>query len=199
MFRRSRAKRTTGQALVEFALAATLIFMLLSAAVDLGLIFFTLQGMRTAAQEGATFGSYPKFNMSGSAVQSVDLDYDEIVRRVRFSGGENSAGFANLTDLNNDGIDDSLSSQTSVLNYGNPNAYVYIQLLRYLNDDLTQTPTACATNLSGRQMRNAGQYCYVKVTVSYEYHFIFPLAPVFGNTIRLSTSYMIHVRSSFIG
>ena len=43
----------TGQALVEFALAATLIFFLLAAAVDLGLIFFTIQGLHNAAQDGA--------------------------------------------------------------------------------------------------------------------------------------------------
>ncbi|NJO85178.1 MAG: pilus assembly protein [Blastochloris sp.] len=35
----------TGQALVEFALAATLIFMLLAAAVDLGLIFLQPPGL----------------------------------------------------------------------------------------------------------------------------------------------------------
>lgn len=46
MFRHSRTKRTRGQALVEFTLAATLIFTLLSAAVDLGLIFFTMQTLR---------------------------------------------------------------------------------------------------------------------------------------------------------
>ena len=37
----------TGQALVEFALAATLIFFLLAAAVDLGLIFFSLRAYTT--------------------------------------------------------------------------------------------------------------------------------------------------------
>lgn len=55
MFRRLR--RESGQALVELALAATLIFLLFSATVDLGMIFYTLQGLNNAAQEGAFYGS----------------------------------------------------------------------------------------------------------------------------------------------
>jgi hypothetical protein len=197
MFRHSRAKRTRGQALVEFVLTATLIFMLLSAAVDLGLIFFTLQGMRTAAQEGATFGSYPLMVMSGSSVSAVDLDYANIINRVRFSSGQTSSGFANLLDLNNDGIDDGI--QAGILNYTDPNAYIYIQRLRYTNDDLDQTPDLCPISQAWTGMRKGGEFCYVRVTVKYEYRFIFPLAPVFKDTITLTTSYMIHVRSDFVG
>ncbi|MBX0327616.1 pilus assembly protein [Oscillochloris sp. ZM17-4] len=196
MFRRSSAKRTVGQALVEFALAATLIFMLLSAAVDLGLIFFTLQGLRTAAQEGATFGSHPVLVMNGSSVQAVDLDYNEIVNRVRFSGGDNPTGFANLLDLNNDGVDD--GGQT-VINYWNPNANIYIQLLKYSGDNILGTPTTCRTTTAGVDMRNTGKYCYVRVTVKYTYKFIFPLAPAFADSIELRTSYMMRIRSSFRG
>ncbi|NTV63047.1 MAG: pilus assembly protein [Oscillochloris sp.] len=201
MFHRKRTKRSTGQALVEFALAATLIFTLLSAAVDLGLIFFTMQQLRAAAQEGATFGSYPQIYpenaTSGEAVQRVDLNYSEIINRVRHSSGDKS-GFANLLDLDNDGTDD--GSQGSVLNYTSSSAYIYIQNLRYNNDDLTQAPTgSCATTTARYQMRKAGEFCYVRVTVSYEYRFLFPLAPVFKDTIKLSASYMVHVRSSFIG
>lgn len=55
MFR--RIQRATGQALVEFALAGVIIFLLFSAAVDLGMIFYTLQGLNNAAQEGAFYGS----------------------------------------------------------------------------------------------------------------------------------------------
>jgi hypothetical protein len=200
MFRHHRAKRSRGQALVEFALAATLIFTLLSAAVDLGLIFFTLQGLNVAAQEGAAFGSHPVMTMNsdGVTIQKVDLPYAKIVDRVRRAGGDTPAGFANLLDLNNDGVDDSLQGG-GVLNYTDPNAYIYIQNLRYENDKLTVTPTFCTTTLPNEGLRKAGEFCYVKVTVSYNYKFIFPLAPVFGDTIRLTTSYMIRVRSSFIG
>lgn len=202
MFRHYRVKRTSGQALVEFALAATLIFTLLSAAIDLGMIFFTLQGLRTAAQEGATFGSYPVMNMNGNSIQSVDLNYTEIVNRVRFSGGDalsddgNPTGFANLLDLDNNGTDDSTEG---LINPRNASSYIYVENLKYFNDDLTATPTTCLTSTARRDMRNAGKYCYVRVTVSYEYRFFFPLAPAFGDTVRLRASYMMQVRSSFIG
>jgi Flp pilus assembly protein TadG len=198
MFRHRRATRSRGQALVEFALAATLIFTLLSAAVDLGLMFFTYQAVRVAAQEGASFGSHPVIKMSGSDIQSVDLDYPKIVARVRHSGGDTGGGFANLLDLDNNGQDDSLQGGV-IDNWNSSSSYIYIQNLQYFNDDLTTTPTTCATTLPRQEMRNAGKFCYVKVTVSYNYNFIFPLAPVFGNTIRLQASFLMRVRSSFIG
>src|SRR5215211_5430172 len=97
-----RFKRTQGQALVEFALAATLIFFLLAAAVDLGLIFFSLQGMHNAAQEGAAYGSRW---LIGSNPRALDLN--SIRDRVRHeSGSQGGIGLVNLLDLNNDGIRD---------------------------------------------------------------------------------------------
>ncbi|NNJ10479.1 pilus assembly protein [Chloroflexales bacterium ZM16-3] len=205
MFRRRRTKRSTGQALVEFALAATLIFTLLSAAVDLGLIFFTLQGLRTAAQEGATFGSHPVLKMTGSTVDEVDLNYDQIVDRIRQSGGSPSIGFVDLHDLNNNGRDDWNDGSNIVDNPKLANSYIYIERLMYPNGQLQDedgnpvTPTNCPINIPRRYMRNAAQYCYIRVTVKYDYKFIFPLAPVFGDTITLHSSYMVQVRSSFIG
>ncbi|MEI7768874.1 MAG: TadE family protein [Chloroflexales bacterium] len=205
MFRHRHAKRSRGQALVEFALAGTLIFTLLSAAVDLGLIFFSLQALRVAAQEGASFGSHPVMVMNGADVLAVDLPYAQIVDRVRRSGGDAPRGIVNLLDLNNDGVDDSTQGG-NLLTYNDPNSYIYIQNLKYVSDALYDpttgaplTPSTCATNLPRQQMRGAGQFCYVKVTVSYDYKFIFPLAPVFGSSVRLKTSFLIHVRSSFIG
>jgi hypothetical protein len=63
------------QALVEFALASTLILLLLAAAVDLGLVFINLQGITNAAQEGAQYGS--RF-LKVEGNQVAQLDYDEI-------------------------------------------------------------------------------------------------------------------------
>jgi hypothetical protein len=198
MFRRSRTKRSPGQALVEFALAATLIFTLLSAAVDLGLIFFTLQTLNTAAQEGATYGSHPVLVMNGSTVEAVDLNYLEIKDRVRFAGGDTPTGFANLLDLNNDGIDD--DSQAGIVdNLQSDTSYIYVELLKFNQDDLSSTPTICQTTIPRTDMRMAGRFCYVRVTVRYDYRFIFPLAPAFGNTIQLQSTYTIGVRSSYIG
>ena len=204
MFRYHRAVRSSGQALVEFALAATLILTLLSAAVDLGLIFFAMQSLRVAAQEGATFGSHPIMVMSGTSIDKVDLNDAEIVKRVHLSGGEKPAGFANLRDLNSDGIFD--DAQSGIIDTPrNESSYIYIQLLKYPNDFLKDdagaaiTPDICTTTTAGKDMRDAGRDCYVRVTVKYDYKFIFPFAPVFGGKVQLRTSFMIHVRSSFIG
>jgi hypothetical protein len=93
-----------GQALVEFVIASTLILLLLAAAVDIGLLFFNMQGLTTAAQEGATYGSrYLIVRSDGS----VDLDYDMIRTRVRQEAGTTGGiNFVNMYDLNSDAIPD---------------------------------------------------------------------------------------------
>ena len=103
-----RHARTTGQALVEFALASTLIFFMLAAAVDLGLIFFTLQGLHNAAQEGATYGSRWLVNQNPSDPTSVEvLDFNGIRDRARHEAGtQGGIGFVNLLDLNSNGTPD---------------------------------------------------------------------------------------------
>ncbi len=198
MFRRNHSKRSSGQALVEFALAATLIFTFLAAAVDLGLIFFTMQALRTAAQEGATFGSYPSINTNSQGqITSVTINRTEIINRVRSSAGDPSTGFVDLYDLNNNEVDDEFDS--GVLDSTNANAFIYIENPRFANGNLNNTPTTCSTTTPHQGMRNAGQFCYVRVTVSYTYRFFFPLAPVFGDTIRLRSTHMMQIRSTFIG
>lgn len=98
-----RLQREKAQALVEFALAATLIFFLLSATVDVGLMYLNMQALRVAAQDGATFGSYPSVVLNGNGtVAGVTLNFDEIRNRVRQSGGTRPVGLSNLLDLDND-------------------------------------------------------------------------------------------------
>ena len=101
-------RRTTqhAQALVEFAIASTLILLLLAAAVDLGLVFMNLQGITNAAQEGAQYGSrFLKVDDKGV----TQLDLDEIRQRVRAeSGATGGFGFVNMLDLNSDGIPDAI-------------------------------------------------------------------------------------------
>jgi hypothetical protein len=87
-------KTKKGQALVEFALAATLIFFLLAAAVDLGLMFFAVQGLHNAAQEGGTYGSRW---LTGLGYGLRVLNENEIRDRVRHeSGSSGGIGFVNL-------------------------------------------------------------------------------------------------------
>lgn len=196
--------RQKGQALVEFALAGTLIFFLLGAAVDIGLIFFTVQELRTAAQEGATFGSYPvAFDEDeNGTVDRIDFLYEEIVNRVRTSAGESTSGFANLSDMNSDGILD--DGQPELFGGGagtDPNGYVFIQNL--FNEENAPDPSSatrgCATDQPKLEMRRAADRCFIKITVRYDYKLLFPLLPAFADTVPLRVSYILKVRSSFIG
>ncbi|MFQ3663211.1 MAG: TadE family protein [Chloroflexaceae bacterium] len=198
-----RQSRARGQALVELVLASTVLFFLLAAAVDLGLIFFTLQGLRVAAQEGASFGSYPVQVMQNGQLQRVDLNYAEIVRRVRGAGGPQSTGFANLRDLDNNGVWDEFETGRAVhTDWTNSNAYIQIELLRSAGAPQppyrrTTTPIPCRTDLRGVDMQAGGQNCWIVVTVRTDYQFIFPLAPVFGNSVRLQVASVMPIRSSY--
>lgn len=191
-----RHRRTRGQALVEFTLAATLIFFLLAATVDLGLIFFTLQGMRAAAQEGATFGSYPVqvVNADGS-INRVDLRYAEILERVRNASGTGSGGFANLQDLDSDGVRDDTQADDVHTNPKNADAWIYVQLVKGSN--AATAAGTCATSAPGVDMQNGGKNCWIRVRVRYNYRFQFPLAPSFADTFQLQVVQTMPIRSSF--
>jgi TadE-like protein len=189
MLKRARAK---GQAMVEFALAATLIFLLLSATVDLGLIFFTLQGLHNAAQEGGSYGS--RWLTSTSQIDTAGIR-----SRARLEAGTTGIGFASLLDLNADGIPDVNSGGVNQINpkTGNPVINDYIQILSLfdadadgdpLNDGTAPNYTPCPS-LKDPQIR-----CHLVVTVSSEYRFLFPLAPAFGDTLRLNSRYVIPMR-----
>ena len=194
-------RRTTGQALVEFALSATLIFFMLAAAVDLGLIFFTLQGIHNAAQEGATYGSRWLINQNPNDPYSpVVLDEKGIRDRVRHeAGAEGGIGFVNLLDLNNNGTDDSAESNVlqqyiriSALQDTDGNGDPYNDANGVADSvDIGGDYTPCP-NLSGTTKR-----CFIRVVVSIDYHLQFPLAPAFAEQIRLTSSYVTQMRSGF--
>ena len=194
-------RRTTGQALVEFALSATLIFFMLAAAVDLGLIFFTLQGIHNAAQEGATYGSRWLINQNPNDPYSpVVLDEKGIRDRVRHeAGAEGGIGFVNLLDLNNNGTDDSAESNVlqqyiriSALQDTDGNGDPYNDANGVADSvDIGGDYTPCPS-LSGTTKR-----CFIRVVVSIDDHLQFPLAPAFAEQIRLTSSYVTQMRSGF--
>lgn len=190
-----RKHRSPAQALVEFALAATTIFFLLAAVVDLGLIFFTMQALRVAAQEGAAFGSYPRVeSTAGGGITNVTIDYSEVVFRVYGAAGEQAGGFANLRDLNNDGVDDLAQNLHDNMST-DPNAFIYIQNLSGFNPaNLRDEP--CRGDVSGEGLQNGGRGCWIRVTVRYNYQFLFPMAPAFGDTVRLQASHVTPMRST---
>ncbi|NTU79806.1 MAG: pilus assembly protein [Chloroflexales bacterium] len=195
--------RAPAQAIIEFALASTLIFFLLAAVIDLGLIYFTMQALRVAAQEGATYGSYPKAEMTdtngdgiGDQLIKLDFDYQGIVFRVYGAGGEQEGGFANLRDLNSNGQDDLNVDHLHDNMISDPNAYIYIENLVGLDPE-NLSSLGCRGDTKGQGLQNGGQGCWIRVTVRYDYKFAFPLAPAFADTVQLKVSHLTPVRSSF--
>ena len=199
--------KTKGQALVEFALAATLIFFLLAAAVDLGLMFFAIQGLHNASQEGGTYGSRWLTGTSGARTLRVTVIQD----RVRHeSGSRGGIGFVNLLDLNNDGIPD-VKPDSSTANCGqggvvcqiNPatgnlvvNDYIQVTMIDDVNqngdptdDGVAPTYTLC-TNSSSIT-------CYILVSTAFDYKLSFPLSPSFTRQRQLRSSFVMRLRDSF--
>lgn len=197
-----RRTRTKGQALVEFALAATLIFFMLAAAVDLGLIFFTLQSLHNAAEEGANYGSRWLVKQDPNDSQSpLVLDAAGIRDRVRHEAGTaGGIGFVNLLDLNSNGTadvspDTTNGSKETNAATGNPviNDYIQITALSDTNSDGDPLPE----NTTCPSVTDARYRCYIQVIVSADYNLVFPLAPAFGSKIHLSSSYLLPLRSGF--
>lgn len=188
MFRR---KRTQGQALVEFALAITLIFFLLAAAVDVGLMMFALQGLHNAAQEGAAYGS--RWLITDSLGRRV-LDTAEIKNHVRFeSGDKGGIGFVNLLDLNGDGIND--ATQAGVVD-----ANITVEMLADPSMDGDPTKDVSSGAAENVQCTDASRattaLCYIRVTVRSIHQMIFPLAPAFSRTVPLKSVYIMPIRDS---
>ena len=179
----TQLKRKKGQALVEFALSALLIFFLLAAAVDLGMMFFTVQGLNNAAQEGASYGSRW---LTGN-IGARQLNVDEIQERVRFESGDSGGiGFINLLDLNNDGTPDDAAVVDE-----------YIKVESLADTDFDGNPVPDATpceSITGNLANTGGVMCYIKVTVYADYDLVFPLAPAFGDSIKLQSSHIMIMR-----
>ena len=97
-------KRTErGQSLVEFAMGAVILLLLVSGIVDLGRAFFTYIALRDAAQEGAVFGAICPGDVDAiiqhvksSSNSPVDLANDPNVnitcKFVTFFGDSNCSG-----------------------------------------------------------------------------------------------------------
>jgi hypothetical protein len=186
-----RRKHTQGQALVEFALAATLIFFLLAAAVDVGLIFFALQGMHNAAQEGAAYGS--RWGVQLDASNAIYIDKNAVVDHVRGeSGAKGGNGFINLYDLDANGVDDRTEH-----GYNEPN--IVIDVLSDPSNDGDPTKnvaTGAAENVICTDPSQSTTTCYMRVTVKSVHKMIFAFAPAFAKNVPLTSAYIMPLRSS---
>jgi Flp pilus assembly protein TadG len=162
-------RKKPGQSLVEFALTATLMFMMLSAIIDLGLAYFAYQGLAGAAQEGASYAAL--FPNKGTATNDA-----EIRQRVRYEAGANislphRAQFVDLLDLNNDNIDD--NGQLAKLN-----EFVLIKTVQ--NSANAEVEYAIPCDSTSSPPRRTTQYCDMVVTVKYVYKPFFSGASLFG-------------------
>ncbi|MGB9591127.1 MAG: TadE/TadG family type IV pilus assembly protein [Candidatus Kryptoniota bacterium] len=91
-----------GQSLLEFAVGAVILLLLLAGIVDLGRAFFVFIALRDAAQEGAVYGSVCPQDVNAiiqhvksSSNSPVDLANDpNVVIRCKFvtTGGERDCG-----------------------------------------------------------------------------------------------------------
>jgi hypothetical protein len=202
-------KTKKGQALVEFALAATLIFFLLAAAVDLGLMFFAVQGLHNAAQEGGTYGSRW---LTGLGYGQRVLNENEIRDRVRHeSGSSGGIGFVNLLDLNNDGTPD-VKPDSNIANCGqggvvcqvNPatgnlviNDYIQVTMIDDANANGDPTDDGVAPSFT-TCTNSSSPTCFIRVSVAFDYRLLFPLAPSFISRQRqLRSSFVMRLRDSF--
>jgi hypothetical protein len=186
-----RRKRTQGQAIVEFALAATLIFFLLAAAVDVGLIFFALQGMHNAAQEGAAYGS--RWAVQLDANDAILINKNAIIDHVRGeSGAKGGNGFVNLYDLDGNGVDDRTEH-----GYNEPN--IIIDILSDPTNDGDPTKdvaTGAAENVVCTDPSQSTTTCYMRVTVKSVHKMLFAFAPAFAKNVPLTSAYIMPLRSS---
>jgi hypothetical protein len=166
----------------------------LSATVDIGLIFFTLQGQHNAAQEGASYGSR-------WLTDTNNIDYDGIRDRARLEAGTSGIGFASLLDLNADGIPDVDSSGVKQKNPKTGNTtnviddYIEIRPLYDQNQNDNPLDDGTAPNYTAcPNLKDIAIRCHLYVVVSSEYRFLFPLAPAFGDTVRLYSRFVIPMR-----
>ena len=174
-----QTRKSPGQSLVEFALSITLVFLLVSAIIDLGLAFFAYQGIAGAAQEGATYAALRPLTDAGTLTIANN---NEIRQRARYEGGignetvENRASFVNLLDLDNNGTVDSpaiISDRIRVKSVQNDNAKA-VRVNPYQCED--------ASDGAGIQSppQRSNQYCDMQVSIRYTYKPFFAFASLLG-------------------
>jgi hypothetical protein len=162
-------QRVRGQSIVEFALSSIILFLVLTAVVDVGLIFLSYQTMINAVKEGLSYGAYRPV-LPNTSDPSHPLPNDTNIRyRVRYTANEPNTGtpsvsFINLLDLNGNNTPD--DAESSVLNQ-------YIAISAYQNGN------------QGADCPNRERNCWLHIDLRYDYKLIFPLTPAFGDTLEI--------------
>jgi hypothetical protein len=180
--------RDVGQALVEFALAGTLIFTLLSASVDLGMIFFIQQALGNAVQEGALFAStnYHDYFNNGKDYETNKAAFFQAIRtRTSHEAGEQGGiGFIRLRDLNSNGVNDDVEGTIDEL--------IPVSLVSKISCQSEEEPgCSCQTGTGG-----ISDNCFARVKIHAIYEIQFPLAPVFKEHVWLHSNYIVPLDDS---
>ncbi len=163
-------RKRPGQSLVEFALSITLLFMLMSAIIDLGLAFFAYQGIAGAAQEGAVYAAFNPVISNASGGPAVNDA--EVRSRVRNEAGvaandfPNRARFVRLHDLNNDKVDD----------IGQPAVLTERIVISTISNASNTGLAPCNDTVPQRTV----QFCDMRVRVRYTYKPFFYAAGLLG-------------------
>lgn len=193
--RRRINARHPGQAVVELALFATFIFLLLAAAVDLGLAYKSYQTLITASAEASSFLDLnPTYTCTPLPGCDPAVAADAIARdRFRSEQGGILRGTTSTLDLNSNGIDD--ASETGVIQ----------SMIRIDEADNTQIddvgtgtfaagssfdPAATDTECKNREKdpnspsRPEVTSCYIVIRVEYIYR-PFLLSPLLGEEMTI--------------
>jgi hypothetical protein len=182
--------KTHGQAIVEFALAATLIFFLMAAAIDLGLIFLTRQALLNASAEGANYGTLPQDETNFIFVngnREKAINEVAVRQRVRQEAGIRSGTAGVQPDINSD---DAIGGMRAInlldlnsngINDANEPGVIEDRIRISLLDRNRVDP--CPRN-SGPPIDR----CYLKVEVTATYRPFFVLSPVLGEEVPIRAS-----------
>ncbi len=209
--------RTTGQAIIEFAFAALLLSLLLAAAVDLGLIFFTLQGLHNATTEGAQYGSlmdwednkeyHCKYNPDDcDGVKDEDSDGDGFVYQDIFSSSPYVLSPEKLTE---DPEWDLYPSFVNAVRYrtvyeaGQSGGIMRSRLRDLDGDGVTDDFNTIKHYVDVKVTRDddedsykcdpnrTTEQCYIHVSIRARYKIFFPLAPAFKEWVNLRSHFSL--------
>jgi hypothetical protein len=187
----SKNRRRAGQALVEMALAMTLLTFLLSAAVDLGLAYKTHQMLINASAEASSYLSQqPIIPCNGCSVSTMKASADTQARanfRQEVGAGSTGVKIARLADLNDNGVDDiseglDLSQWIRIdpadagqFDPSNPGSF-----------NIKSFKASTQQNCIDRRPLYSGGQCFIVVRARIIYKPLFALAPFINGQMTIS-------------
>jgi hypothetical protein len=165
--RRSAARRSrqSGQSVVEFALIAPLMLIIMLAIIDFARIYTTMMTVESAAREAADYGTFGSLRWDPGLYNIATTGTEAQMQRRACVASRNLPDYA--------GPDDSCTNPTfSYLLSGDKGA--------------TWVPYSSALSCDDK-VRNPP--CWLKVTLHYDFHLIAPLnISVFGTSFGLPST-----------